>query len=39
MPTVIDHVIQGTVSNGDKIDFAKEKLNVQAFIKGQNYQP
>jgi len=35
MPTVIDHVIQGTVSNGDKIDFAKEKLAVQAFIKGQ----
>ena len=34
MPTVIDHVIQGTVSNGDKIDFTKEKLAVQAFIKG-----
>ena len=35
MPTVIDHIIEGTVLDGDKIAFAKEKLSVQAFVKGQ----
>lgn len=35
MPTLIDHVIQGSVVDGDKMDFAKEKFAVQAFIKGQ----
>jgi hypothetical protein len=35
MPTVIDHIIQGSVLDGDKVDFAKEKLAVQAFVKGQ----
>src|SRR5512146_1527790 len=33
MPVLMDHVIEGNVQDGAKIDFAKEKLAVRAFVK------
>jgi hypothetical protein len=31
----MDHVIEGNLQDGNKIDFAKEKLTVHAFVKEQ----
>lgn len=35
MPLLMDHIIEGSVQDGANIDFAKEKLAVHAFVKGQ----
>ncbi|MBZ5520973.1 MAG: hypothetical protein LAP21_01810 [Acidobacteriia bacterium] len=35
MPTLMDHVIEGKLQDGDKIDFSKERFAVRAFVNDQ----